>query len=112
MNVFDNIDSGRYQNAIPYSVEKPIIDRDNLTGKQAREAEEAWRAARNAQRDLHYAEDRRLEALFKADLEEEYGLAGHPKADKLYSIAYERGHSGGYREIAECYSQMAELLAK
>ena len=47
---------------------------------------------------------------FQKDLEECEGLVGHPKAPKLFSIAWDRCHSGGFSDVAGCYSEMADLL--
>lgn len=56
-------------------------------------------------------EDMRLNRLFKEDLEKEYGVSeDNPKKDMLYRIAYERGHSSGFGEIENNYSDMVELI--
>lgn len=47
---------------------------------------------------------------FKTNLEREHGLTGHPKADLLWRLAWEDGHSGGWDDIASVYSEFAELL--
>ena len=46
----------------------------------------------------------------QATLEARHGLTGHPKADKLYSLAWDMGHSAGYGEVENYYSDMADLL--
>ena len=51
-----------------------------------------------------------IEAEFKAALAKELGLADHPKFDKLYSLAYEHGHSSGFSETAGYVNEFAELL--
>ena len=83
MSVFENIRNGLYDNKTTYSEET---------------------------RKEHRAETARLEAIFKADLEEEFGLTGHPKADKLYGIAWSYGHSAGYIDVAHYYDELSELL--
>lgn len=45
--------------------------------------------------------DNNLEA-FKVALLDELGLTGHPKAEKVFSRAWERGHSSG--DLGEVYS--------
>lgn len=45
---------------------------------------------------------------FKADLADELGLTGHPKWDKLFSMAWDMGH--GYQEVCDYASDLAELL--
>ncbi len=56
---------------------------------------DAFRDARAA----YSAESGRLTELFKRDLFAELGIVGHPKAEKLYSIAWDMGHSSGFSEI-------------
>lgn len=46
----------------------------------------------------------------KATLEKKHGLTGHPKADKLYELAWGMGHSAGYYEVEIFYNDMADLL--
>jgi hypothetical protein len=46
----------------------------------------------------------------QAKLEAKYGLTGHPKADKLYALAWDMGHSAGYSEVEIYYDDMADLL--
>ena len=40
-------------------------------------------------------------------LYDDLGIQDNPKKEKLYSIAYERGHSGGFSEI---YSEALDLV--
>ena len=50
------------------------------------------------------------EDILKTDLETEHGLTNHPKRDKLWSLAWEHGHSYGYSEVAGYYEDFSELL--
>ena len=43
-------------------------------------------------------------------LEEECGLVSHPKARRLFELAWEYGHASGIEEVAGYYRAMAELL--
>jgi hypothetical protein len=62
----------------------------------------AWKA---------YQEERaRLDAQFRADALAEVGLTGHPKADKAFAMAYERGHSSGHSEVLYYLDDLADLL--
>lgn len=56
------------------------------------------------------AKNNRLEREFKHDLLEELGLTGNPKADLLYSIAWEYGHSTGFEEVFYYASDLADLI--
>lgn len=49
-----------------------------------------------------------LEDQFERDALEEVGLTDHPKARKVYALAYDYGHSGGYREV---FSHLVDLAA-
>lgn len=68
-----------------------------------------WGPSRET-RDAYHADQRRLEAQFKADLFEEYGVTGHPKADKAYAIAWEHGHASGFSEIEAFFSEIVCLI--
>ncbi len=52
-----------------------------------------------------------LEAEFRKDLLEEFGLTNHPKADKIYSYVWDKGHSSGYGEMYNIMSDLADLFA-
>ena len=49
-------------------------------------------------------------AAHKKELEEKEGLQNHPKADLLYSLAWEYGHYCGYEEVELYYHRLVELL--
>lgn len=50
------------------------------------------------------------ENRFKNDVLQANGLEGHPKADKIYSIAWEEGHSNGLTEVAHWVHKLSELV--
>jgi len=110
-SVLDAIKAGRYENRIPHSVSSIPIDEDVMTVRQAREHKEREKQRARDQLDKYETEQGRLNDLFRADLEAEYGTCGHPKAGKLYEIAWELGHSCGYTEVAYHYAELAELIA-
>jgi hypothetical protein len=59
----------------------------------------------------HYEEERvRLQEEFRKDLIEEYGMTGHPKADKLFNKSWDMGSSGGYEEIELYFQDLVELF--
>jgi hypothetical protein len=49
---------------------------------------------------------------FKEELLKRLGLEGHPRANKLYEMAWERGHSSGLSEVVYSAESLAELLEK
>lgn len=61
-------------------------------------------------RNVYGAEAARLEELFKQDLFEDFSISDNPKREKLYSIAYDKGHSYGYSEIYNVACDLVELI--
>lgn len=60
---------------------------------------------------MDFLEQRRQDkADVKNRLEEVYNMKGHPKADTLFRLAWDFGHSEGYEEIVFYYAEMLELL--
>ena len=53
---------------------------------------------------------RSSENEFKNDLEEAYGVQYNPKAQKLFQIAWDYGHSAGYYEVLGYYDELIELI--
>lgn len=64
--------------------------------------------------DRNRDEYRRLNAegreAFKADLFEHLGITGHPKAEELWRLAWEEGHSSGYNEVLGYAQEFVDLL--
>lgn len=85
MQTYEKAIAGAYDNKLPYSREKAV-------------------------QEAYNQEEVRLVELFRADIETEYGMVGHPKASLLFSKAWERGHSGGFCEIAIVYDDLVELI--
>jgi hypothetical protein len=50
------------------------------------------------------------EELFKQDLFAEHGVENNPKRDMCYTIAYQKGHSAGYSEIASEFGDIVCLI--
>jgi hypothetical protein len=67
---------------------------------------------RTTERSIYRIENARLLEVFRKDLEHEYGMIGHPKADVLWRLAYDRGHSAGYNEIYNEYDELSVLITK
>jgi hypothetical protein len=53
---------------------------------------------------------KRLDKEFKDDLFEHLGITNNPKANDLYHIAYELGHSSGFSEIANYAYDLVKLI--
>lgn len=110
MDIHEKIRAGHYENTVPWKPENVPINEDTMTVRRAREHKEEQQCKRREQHNLHRAEDARLRKVFQADLEREFGLEGHPKAGRLFEIAWEDAHSEGYEHIAWQYENLAELL--
>lgn len=50
-------------------------------------------------------------AEFKKDLEEAYGITGHPKAGILFIIAFHHGNLNGHYGILKWYDELVHLLS-
>jgi len=64
------------------------------------------REAREERVMARLADERRL----REELEEEYGIVGHPKASRLWEIAWDLGHAYGYDEVEAHYRELVDLL--
>lgn len=50
------------------------------------------------------------EVLFALQALEVAGIAGHPKANQAYYLAYEYGHASGFQDTLEYLCDLAELV--
>lgn len=109
MTVRDFIIEGRYANLVPFSVpeQKP---HDDMTVRQARDLKATNASRKATQHRLHREEEARLNALFKADLEAEYGTTAHPRAGRLFELAWGMGHANGYGEVYDYYGELVTLI--
>lgn len=121
MSVYQAVQDGDYKNklAYPERVKEPAVLRKvarDLTADEAaslpavRAQYEADKAAYDEARRAYNIETSELTGKLRADLEAENGMTGHPKADKVWSKAWEDGHSAGYGEVANIYLDLAELV--
>jgi len=62
------------------------------------------------QRVAYMQEQNKLQQEFRNDLEAYYGVTNHPKADLLYDMAWDRGHSAGFLDVANYYSDLVRLI--
>jgi len=76
-----------------YTVESEL---DEMTFKLARKAYGEAVAAKGQE--------------FYQDLLDEFGVADSPKAAKAYSLAWGYGHSSGYSEVHNYFSDLVELI--
>lgn len=121
MSMFADIEEGTYKNKLPYpkAPEKPALllkkagdltlaEIDSL--KQVTEEYGLALAAYATAREEYNQEEQRLQTKFREDALEYAGLKDHPKANKAYWMAWERGHSGGLGDVLSELEDIADLL--
>ncbi|MGH7974860.1 MAG: hypothetical protein ACREBR_04995 [bacterium] len=88
LSIYDRLNAGEFENKLPW---------ERHSKDQA-----VW--------DAYNVETARLTAAFKLACEEDHGFVGHPKADLLWSKAWEHGHSSGLYEVYNYYNDFADFL--
>lgn len=100
----------------PQKPSKPRVDDRHATSASARlylkdiEEWELKMVEYEAKRDEWRKAEAEAVSAFKKDVLEEYGLAGHPKADKVYALASQEGHSCGLMEVAGWVQKLSEIV--
>lgn len=94
---YDKLNAGDYTSVLPY----PSFGRVN--SKEEQEVVKAMKVAYNEDED-------RLLNLFKSDLADYHEVAGNPKFERCFSIAWELGHSSGFHEIANYFADIVDLI--
>ena len=95
---------------------KPHLKAGAPSPKEIRAHADAVEAYDKAMAEYHKGTERyrKAQAQEEADVREailaEHGLAGHPKAGQVYSMAWEHGHSSGYEEVESWVRELAELV--
>lgn len=114
------MDFSKYDNKIPYPKKpsKPTLstrtpsssDLENYAKEQLEftDKEIAYKSNFNA----YWEENARLHELFKQDLFKDLGIENHPKRDKIFSLAWQFGHSYGFSEVASYADDIVETLFK
>jgi len=112
------VDTKDYLNTTAYPIQprQPILGR-GATSAEAREYADllaqyeldmiAFREGRATYRALTNS----LQAKLRADLEVEYEMVGHPKADLLWTKAWNAGHGTGLGDVIYHYGDLHELVA-
>lgn len=110
MDVRANLEAGKYENTVPYSITEVPVDENKMTVREAREHKEREKQRARDQRRLHGENESRMNKMLRDDLETEHGVVGHPKTDLLWTLAWDHGHSSGYGEVITYYEQFVELI--
>lgn len=62
------------------------------------------------QRTKWNVENARLHNEFKEDIFEEFGFQDHPKRERVFELAWDRGHSSGFSEVYLVFEELVELI--
>jgi hypothetical protein len=92
LSIYDRINIGVYKNTKPYPSTSLKTEYGDRLRKEYRE------------------EEGKLNAEFKRDLFEYFGVLDNPKRDKCFELAWAMGHSSGYSEIAIYFQDLVELI--
>lgn len=94
----DNFGIVQTQKAISFLKEYYTVERI--------ENSDSYIAAKNA----FNKEEQNIYDLFKDCLFEEFGVTNNPKREKCFSLAWEHGHSSGFNEVYNYFSEFVELI--
>lgn len=123
-SVYQRIQDGEFKTKLEYLPypEKPkepkidlkmslseLVDLKNKYESELKNYNELYQAYKN-QRALVTEDSNRLLTEFQDSLEKDCGTGGNPKASLLYSIAWDRGHSGGLGDVYSLYCELSELI--
>jgi hypothetical protein len=78
--------------------------------KLFQEAKIEYRYEQHNSRKKYQEEVAKVNEEFKLALFREYGIENHPKREKMFSVAWEKGHSDGYSSIECEFSTLVELM--
>lgn len=122
MDVLKNIAEGKYANKVakppilvpPTPLRKSMADATLAELKAAialHEKFEEQKKAHAEQLDKHLTEEVRLVAMFKEDLEEQFGFKDHPKAEPLFRLAWDASRFSlqTLQEVSVRYQTFSEL---
>lgn len=125
MSVRDNITEGKYANTLPWvtprghqaqcpGCKSSFARADNFCktcGYNLDGVAHASMQARQSQLKAFSTEANRVNKLFKDDALTACGIFDHPKAEKAWMMAWERGHSGGLESVLSELEDLVDLLA-
>ena len=121
MDIYAKIKAGHYEPNVKYPTrpQEPAVLRKlagqltggetGLIGTVRSRYEQAMADYQDAQAAYRKAETEARQR-FRADLEEENGTGPNPKADLIFQKAWDRGHAGGYHDVANVYNDLVELI--
>jgi hypothetical protein len=122
-SIYDRIRAGEFKPTLAYPTRpkepailgksvKQLSDSELASIPAVRATYAADKAAFEAANIAYRREATACEEAFVAALHDYHGMTGHPKADKVYSKAYERGHHAGFEEVASAYDDYVDLVER
>jgi len=61
-------------------------------------------------RKLNRLAEAEMRILFRKELAQAYGISEHPKEERLWELAWSKGHANGYSEVALEYDELVTLI--
>jgi hypothetical protein len=121
ISVLDNISYSKYKVLLPYPEKPKLVAKlvarvdslsdDEILSIPAQRASYALALEKyKEQKEIYSQAIADKNRQFRADLEEEFKLSSHPKAELLWNIAWDKAHGSGLSEVYTEYSILAELL--
>jgi hypothetical protein len=114
------MDFSKYENKLSYPSKYPKPSKSlylfDATSKSLREYADALEVyeLKNAhyqeEKAKYQAEGARLLELFKEDVLKEVRLHEHKNADKIFSYAWEKGHSEGFEAVYWILNDLSDLI--
>lgn len=95
-----------FPKGIPATERTRIFEAFNSQLSAFEEKERLFKEAMIARR----ADEGRLYESFKEDTLAELDITKHPKAERLWSLAWERGHATGFMTVLEEAEELVDLL--
>ena len=90
---------------------KRIQEIEDMAGKKNREeAVMEYKKDLSLKRQKYREEEYKIDQEFKQALFVEYGVQNHPKREKAFAMAWDRGHSSGYNDVELEFVDLAELM--
>lgn len=117
MSVVAKARDGKYNYpARPVRPAKPVMPRDmtdiDEVSEYSRIVQVYEKELRNFNERLsnYNAECEKIETRFRNELEIEFKTTDHPKAERIFQMAWARGHYAGKEEVALTYRDLMDLL--
>jgi hypothetical protein len=95
----------------PSMDENKVREIEDMAGKQNRiDTLENYKNEIRLGRHKYNEDSAKIDQEFKLTLFKEYGVENHPKREKVFSMAWEKGYASGYSEIELNFEELVELI--